>query len=159
MAVRETSKRIVGILGDDSKIDEERKRAQELRDRLGGNLTGLSSSGKEGKYGGSSSQSYSSSLENIFAISNLISIGRYESYGSGSDNSKKPAWSSSGYNNNSSNYKDYGEKNKYDDDRKAGKWRVEKTEEPSSKKEPERDNGVFIFNIKSILMYTREILL
>lgn len=36
--VRETAKRVYELLNDDNKIDEERKKAQEMREKLGGKI-------------------------------------------------------------------------------------------------------------------------
>lgn len=46
------------MLNDDTKIDEERKKAQEIRERLGGNLGAAGSGGQRsgGSYGGFSSK-------------------------------------------------------------------------------------------------------
>lgn len=48
LGVREKSKQIVEILGDDERIREERQKAKALREKFGGNLGGVSSSGGGG---------------------------------------------------------------------------------------------------------------
>eukprot|EP00540_Astrosyne_radiata_P017197 CAMPEP_0116849342 /NCGR_PEP_ID=MMETSP0418-20121206/15518_1 /TAXON_ID=1158023 /ORGANISM="Astrosyne radiata, Strain 13vi08-1A" /LENGTH=675 /DNA_ID=CAMNT_0004481051 /DNA_START=6 /DNA_END=2034 /DNA_ORIENTATION=+ len=53
LGVREKSKQIVELLGDDERIREERQKARKLREKFGGNLGGVSnSSGGGGGYGG-----------------------------------------------------------------------------------------------------------
>lgn len=51
LGVREKSKQIVEILGDDERIREERIKAKKLREKFGGSLGGVSGSGGN-KYGG-----------------------------------------------------------------------------------------------------------
>jgi len=50
IGVREKSKQIVELVGDDERVREERTKARQLREKFGGNLGGVSSSG--GGYGG-----------------------------------------------------------------------------------------------------------
>jgi epsin len=54
LGVKEKSKQIVEILGDDERIREERGKAKTLREKFGGSLGGVGSggSGGGGKYGG-----------------------------------------------------------------------------------------------------------
>mmetsp|Transcript_1636 Transcript_1636/g.1459 ORF Transcript_1636/g.1459 Transcript_1636/m.1459 type:complete len:319 (-) Transcript_1636:228-1184(-) len=113
-SIRETSKRIVELLNDDTKIDEERKKSQEMREKLG-DIKGYGSGGYEGggasKYGGSSggSSSWKSGGGSKFEGYGSKDAGKYS--GSGSTGS---TWKSDSH---------------YDDNRKAGKWRVEKDDD------------------------------
>lgn len=53
--VREKSKQLVELMGDDERIREERMRAKQLREKFGGNLGGASNTGMSGIGGGGSS--------------------------------------------------------------------------------------------------------
>lgn len=48
LGVREKSKQLVEILGDDERVREERQKAKKLREKFGGNLGGVSSTGGAG---------------------------------------------------------------------------------------------------------------
>ncbi len=52
LGVREKSKQLVEILGDDERVREERQKAKKLREKFGGNLGGVSSGGGGGGGGG-----------------------------------------------------------------------------------------------------------
>lgn len=135
-AIREVSKRVVTLLNDEQKIDEERKKSQELRERLGGEMKSYGSGSSS--YGGMSSSSFSSSNRNDGFSSNKPAGGQSKYAGGGS---------ATGF--GSDNYKGFGSDSHYDDTRKAGKWRVDKTDEPSKPSESE-DKG---YTVKSGTKY------
>lgn len=58
IGVREKSKLIVELIGDDERVREERTKAAQLREKFGGNLGGVSSSGGGSGYGKSSYSGY-----------------------------------------------------------------------------------------------------
>ncbi len=52
IGIREKSKQLVELLGDDERVREERMKAKQLREKFGGNLGGVSSTGGMGGIGG-----------------------------------------------------------------------------------------------------------
>ena len=52
LGVREKSKQLVEMLGDDERIREERIKAKKLREKFGGNIGGMSGGGGGHKYAG-----------------------------------------------------------------------------------------------------------
>jgi hypothetical protein len=129
-AIREVSKRVVTLLNDEQKIDEERKKSQELRERLGGDMKAYGSGGSS--YGGTGSGSYGSSSRYDGGFNSNKGFGS----GSGSGQSKYAGGgSTTGFGSETS--KGFGSDSHYDDTRKVGKWRVEKNDEPSKPSESE----------------------
>ena len=58
IGVREKSKQVVELLGDDERVREERSKARKLKEKFGGNLGGVSSSGGGYSGGGGGGSSY-----------------------------------------------------------------------------------------------------
>jgi epsin len=124
-AIREVSKRVVTLLNDEQKIDEERKKSQELRERLGGEMKAYGSGGSS--YGGTGSGSFGSSNRYDGGFNSNKGFGS----GTGSGQSKYAGGgSTTGFGSETS--KGFGSDSHYDDTRKTGKWRVEKNDEPKA---------------------------
>jgi len=141
-AIREVSKRVVTLLNDEAKIDEERKKSQELRERLGGEMKAYGSGGSS--YGGTGSGSFSSGAGR--------SYDGFSSNKGGQTGGSKYSGGGSNTGFGSDPYKGgFGSDSHYDDTRKVGKWRVEKTEESS--KPSESEGG---FNVKAGTKYGGE---
>jgi len=128
-AIREMSKRIYELLNDENKIDEERKKAQELRAKLG-DLSGMSN--RESGYGGFSKDSWKPK-------------GKMEGFGS--KDSRFGGFGSDSYKNGS----DWRPGSHYDDTTVKPKWRVEDTVE--SKKDWDRDTNTGDYTVKSGTKY------
>lgn len=89
VGVREKSKQIVELLGDDERIREERTKAKQLRDRFGGSSGGTgnqSESGGYGGYGNDSNESYGGSGGGGYGGSGIGSSGTGKMGGFGSTN-------------------------------------------------------------------------
>lgn len=129
-AIREMSKRLYELLNDENKIDEERKKAQELRSKLG-DLSGISNN--NGGFGGYSKDSWKSK-------------GKMEAFGSNSQ--KFGGFGSDSYSRGGSDWKS---SSHYDDTSVKPKWRVEETVEP--KKDWDRDTNTGDFTVKSGTKY------
>jgi epsin len=76
LGVREKSKQLVEILGDDERIREERQKARKLREKFGGNMGGVSGGGGGGGgYGGYGNDSGGWDRDRVYGDSGIGSGG------------------------------------------------------------------------------------